>query len=507
MPALPRCFLLIAAALVLVAAPLTATHYTVTIFDDNDTTNGNCSLREAIRAADTDAVVDACAAGSGADLITLPAGTVTFDGGEETVHGTHGALTIAGPTGDPASATVSCTSSNRFLSLSSAQVTLQGFTVTLCDSGTEEGGALDAVGSSLTLQDMVFASNHSAVKGGAVSYAWTGAGSGSLRIDGSEFTENSADSGALILDPYGGAVWALLYSSSSLTVTRSIFGANSLSSATRPSNGGGIYVSAIDDAQVTLRDVEFLENLCGEAATGHDGCGLAMDLADSAHVSVEDCTFEDNHHSGTSIYGVSEGADFRLENNATLLADRLRFDHNVSPIDTNDAKYQILVETYDASSAVVRNILTTRGFTGILGSASTGTAITIDHATSSDNEEGVRLYVETGATLGLQNSIVWGNSPDDLATYGTGSVTTASNHVGGEDPLFVNPVAGNYRLTSSSPDRDTGDETLDGVGSLDLDHAPRWAGIHADKGAYEYGGIFGDGYESGDTSAWSSAID
>lgn len=37
--------------------------------------NGNCTLGEAIRAAESDQAVDACAAGSGADVIFLPAGT------------------------------------------------------------------------------------------------------------------------------------------------------------------------------------------------------------------------------------------------------------------------------------------------------------------------------------------------------------------------------------------------------------------------------------------------
>jgi CSLREA domain-containing protein len=42
---------------------------------DDTTSNGNCTLREAVIAANTDAAVDACAAGSGADVITVPAGT------------------------------------------------------------------------------------------------------------------------------------------------------------------------------------------------------------------------------------------------------------------------------------------------------------------------------------------------------------------------------------------------------------------------------------------------
>ncbi|UCH86615.1 MAG: thrombospondin type 3 repeat-containing protein [Dehalococcoidia bacterium] len=53
--------------------------------DDELNADGDCSLREAIQAANADAAVDACTAGSGADTIVLPAGTytLTIDGREE----------------------------------------------------------------------------------------------------------------------------------------------------------------------------------------------------------------------------------------------------------------------------------------------------------------------------------------------------------------------------------------------------------------------------------------
>ncbi len=48
-----------------------------TTFDELNA-DGDCSLREAIQAANTDAAVDNCTAGSGADTITVPAGTYTL---------------------------------------------------------------------------------------------------------------------------------------------------------------------------------------------------------------------------------------------------------------------------------------------------------------------------------------------------------------------------------------------------------------------------------------------
>ena len=55
-------------------APVEAAAITVNTTADELNSDGDCSLREAIQAANTDAAVDACAAGSGDDTITLPAG-------------------------------------------------------------------------------------------------------------------------------------------------------------------------------------------------------------------------------------------------------------------------------------------------------------------------------------------------------------------------------------------------------------------------------------------------
>jgi len=48
---------------------------TVTTSDDEINGDGDCSLREAVIAANTDTAVDACAAGAGDDIISVPPGT------------------------------------------------------------------------------------------------------------------------------------------------------------------------------------------------------------------------------------------------------------------------------------------------------------------------------------------------------------------------------------------------------------------------------------------------
>ena len=76
---------------------------TVNTTDDELNSDGDCSLREAIRASNTDSAVDACTAGAGADTINLPAGiyTLTVLGAGENAAATGdlditGDLTISG---------------------------------------------------------------------------------------------------------------------------------------------------------------------------------------------------------------------------------------------------------------------------------------------------------------------------------------------------------------------------------------------------------------------------
>lgn len=68
------------ASLIGVVASVVHAETTITVNTTADelNSNGNCSLREAIRAANTDTAVDACPAGSGPDVIQVPAGTITL---------------------------------------------------------------------------------------------------------------------------------------------------------------------------------------------------------------------------------------------------------------------------------------------------------------------------------------------------------------------------------------------------------------------------------------------
>jgi CSLREA domain-containing protein len=69
----------------------------VNTFDDEINSDGDCSLREAVQAANSDNPYDACTSGSGDDTISLPPGTYTLSiigGGED--NNQQGDLDISG---------------------------------------------------------------------------------------------------------------------------------------------------------------------------------------------------------------------------------------------------------------------------------------------------------------------------------------------------------------------------------------------------------------------------
>lgn len=63
---------LTALAVLITSAPSFAATIVVDSTDDALTVDGNCTLREAVKAANVNGAVDGCAAGDGADAIEVP---------------------------------------------------------------------------------------------------------------------------------------------------------------------------------------------------------------------------------------------------------------------------------------------------------------------------------------------------------------------------------------------------------------------------------------------------
>jgi len=143
-----------------------AADITVDTTDDELNSDGDCSLREAIRAANIDAAVDGCGPGAGADTIqfnlTTPA-VITLTQGQLTIR--RDPLTIEGP-GVNSLAISGDNTARIFDVTNNVAVTLSGMTVR-DGNATSPGGGLRTVGT-LALIDTAFINNSSASSGGAV---------------------------------------------------------------------------------------------------------------------------------------------------------------------------------------------------------------------------------------------------------------------------------------------------------------------------------------------------
>lgn len=253
------------------------------------TVDANCSLPDAIQAAESDAAVRGCAAGSGADTIHL-SGDVALAAALPQINSD---ITIEG-----GGYSISGNSEFRIFEVSGSRLTIKQLTVT--GGYAESGGAIFNDGS-VHLSNCSFINNAAAggetKDGGGAIYS-----NGDLVVRNCEFTNNSAHRDGLF-DGYGGAI----LSRGNLTVSNSEFTENSADRG-----GGGI----LSDGALTITGSQFARNSAGGGgAILHDthetlkisNSGFRGNEADeggaisnrsSAWISIIDSTFVDNSASG-----------------------------------------------------------------------------------------------------------------------------------------------------------------------------------------------------------------
>ncbi|MEM8861536.1 MAG: CSLREA domain-containing protein, partial [Chloroflexota bacterium] len=242
---------------------------TVTTTDDELNSDGDCSLREAVQAANTNTAVDACPAGNGADTISRPAGTYTillsgFNSEDANANGDLDileSLTMIGA--GKGSTVIDGNTFNRTLHVNPAGTTNFAFhaeDLTLTNGFADNGAGIFLSQSTARLKDVQIRSNGANVRGGGIfvnnsilviednteienNTALDGAGifsdqQSSVQIENSFIRSNvaSSDGGAAYLDSNGD------------TISNTTIEGNQ---ATR--YGGGIYnieVLLIDNSQI-----------------------------------------------------------------------------------------------------------------------------------------------------------------------------------------------------------------------------------------------------------------
>lgn len=307
------------------------------------------------------------------------------------------------------------------------------------------GGGLGNVVAWIIAKGCTFSGNHAEGSGGAA-YSFAG----ELTIEQCRFYDNEAVDRGGALRLRGDSV-----------VRHSTFEGN------RAEFGG-----AIAGDTVFISDSTFSSN---EA----EGWGGALMMSSTGSPVVTRCQFVDNTAEvGGGIYVYGYGVSVR---NCIVRGNTARYGGGI----INSSATLV-------SCAVFDNTAELGG-----GVGSQGSSITIN-CTIADNtaDEGGGVYLFDNVEFPLvQNSIVWGNTPDSFAGHLVRSVTFSDIEGGYEgegnidvDPQFVDPAMGDYRLSRSSPCIEAGDWYFrEERVTRDLDGHARWLCERVDMGAYEFG--------------------
>jgi len=260
----------------------------VTTFADELNTDGDCSLREAIRAANNDVATDACPAGIGADTINLPAGSylLTLGGmGEDnnaagdldirmdlTIVGAGRAVTTIDGNGLDRVFDIRLNTTDTFVKIS--DVTIRGGF-----PGTDEGSGIRVRFGALTLDTVRVTDN----TGAQAIYVWDSLTLANSRIpnnlgmggifvrDGGEATiRNSTISGNTATAGYAGGIT----NQGTLTVINSTISGNSTAGS-----GGGIlnFQAGLTVSTASLYNVTISNNTAdNDNFLGGEGGGISV---------------------------------------------------------------------------------------------------------------------------------------------------------------------------------------------------------------------------------------
>jgi CSLREA domain-containing protein len=256
----------------------------VDTLDDELILDGDCSLREAITAANDNAAMDACPAGGATDVITFAvSGTIALVEMLPQIDGV-GPLTIDGG----GLVTVSGDGTFQLLLVYSTDLNLDGLTFA-GGLGAPNAGAVHNAGGTVTVANSTFTGNHAIAFGGAI----MNANFGSLTVTDSTFSDNSAAF-------WGGAIAVI---NGNASIANSTFAGNQTTSTEDEGDGAAI----VNFTYLQITNSTF----SGNEAVGHGGA-----LRNSGVATVSHSTF-----SGNSA-AEGGGALYQL-NGATILRNTI----------------------------------------------------------------------------------------------------------------------------------------------------------------------------------------
>ncbi|MCA8961393.1 MAG: hypothetical protein KDC38_12805 [Planctomycetes bacterium] len=351
------------------------------------------------------------------------------------------------------------------------------------------GSGLLNDGGSPTIRNCTFRRNY-AYRGGAIYN-----GGPTITVENCTFVDNIAWLG------FGAGI----FSDTGNLVVRDCHFTNNEAVGGGSSEGGGAGIATWINATMDVARCTFVNNTARNFyASGDSAAAKGAGIFSFGPATIVDCLFDGNDaHAGAGIYNFGNG---------TVIANCLFQDNSVQAYDVSPAVSQ------GGGGAGVAVISFTASTTHIVGCTFVGNS----------GQEGVGAITYGSHLLDIDNSIFWNNtasSPEivGLQTHVKGNEDVAYccvEHLwvvpAGEDPLepgnfpgcfdtnplFVDPLGGDFHLAAGSPCIDAGDNTVipAGIGT-DLDGLDRRAddlttpdtgsggAPVVDLGPYEYGAV------------------
>lgn len=280
----------------------------------------------------------------------------------------------------------------------------------------------------------------------------------------------------------------------------------------------GAGAEVLDNSQPLFVECVFANNTAGNPAAsggGEAGLGGGLALMNGAMAAVHGCRFDGNVAGGQPTLGSPKGGGIYVGSGCVLRMVNSVVANNVALGTAASESYGggIIAEN-GAIDLVDCRIIgnTARNAGGIFAwsgslkqcivagnTANVGSGMvaavgpfSIHHCTVTANQ-GTAFVTQPNTTLDMRNSIVWGNSQPPFIGSAT-VVVTNTNIQGGYsgsgnfdlNPQFVNAATFDFRLSTTSPCRDTGHPLTMGAINADFEGEPRLMGSAPDLGVDEY---------------------
>jgi CSLREA domain-containing protein len=451
---------------------------TITVNSTSDAANasdGLCTLREAITAANNNAAsgaaVGECAAGSssGQDTINFSVtGTINLTGALPNLSSS---MTIIGPGSSQLTVRRNTGGDYRIWTVSGATVTISGLTVTNGKTPDKDCGFHDSTctgngggiinSGNLTLMDVAVIANHA---GNGITINGSGGFGGGVSSTGTLTMTNCSVSGNIAgrggdgqPHPGSGGWGGGIFANGTLTMTNCTIDGNTAGSGGdgeissgnggHGGHGGGI---SSDSGTITLTGVTITNNHAGEAGNGLGGGGYGggIGLEGSGILTISDSTVAGNAAGGQ--HGGSNGGGGGIAQLSvwTVIANRTTVSGNVSQGSAGGIMIQASSVGRFINCTVSGNTAQSGSGGGFSNDSGTILALTNTTVTGNSASGSGNAIITNGGPARLRNTIVALNgSGPDLS----GSFTSQGHN------LIGNPGSGGFSGSTGFTDGVNGD--------------------------------------------------